>query len=764
VKVEGMAGLARCVVAVIAATVLLCASSCRVAFAAGDANRLSCSEATEASPGFRGWLPDCRAYELVSPPYGAGALAQNVNRFPSESLDGEHVLAESFGAFAEAEALEQVNTGYGEVYEFSRTPGGWTAEPQDPPASTYSFRQIRDEAATTLSRPADVGHSLWTALPNPLPGEERLTKGAASNNSLYLLREDRDLFNIVGPLAAPGHRVDITDSPGHIDGASADASHVVFTVEADGQKQLWPGDSTEEGIRTSSLYEYGLGGGEPVLVGVRNEGQAPWEPVAAHVNEGAQLVSDCGTLYDGMSTSGESVFFTAQNNGGCAASQPPVSELYARVDGSRTVAISEPSVEDCSACDEGTPEEATFVGASEDGSKVFFASTQQLLAGASGESLYEYDFDAPAGERVSLLVANVLRMRGRHSAPRAFGQVARDGARVYFESEDAVTTQPNGNGETAVAGQPNLFVFDTEPASRADPVAFVAAGTGAEQFDQTRDGQYFVFVSPERLTTDDSSGVPQLFEYDASTGSVVRVSIGQHSPAGYECETTHTAEEGFDCDGNTSNPEDAPRIVSYPGNSVAEDGTVAFVSQLPLTPLAIQGHPVFKEDAEFESYAENVYEYRQGQVYLISPGDETKPAPYLTEQENVMRLFGIDESGRNVFFSSVDPLVPQDTDTQSSWYDAREEGGFPAPISQPGCGGEACQGAVPVAPGLPSQGGTETTVAGANIVPRVSLPPSPKPTRCRKGYVKHKGKCVKVRRSKKAKKAKQAGSDRSARS
>jgi hypothetical protein len=704
-------GLRGRVVVVATVTALVCVWLCASALADGDVNVSSCPSETEASPGFRSSLPDCRAYELVSPVYGAGSVATRGNSgAPVVSPSGEQVMALSFGAFAGTEDLAQASLEYGAFYEFARTQAGWTAEAQEPPASLYPWAF---PVAYRFFSPVDPARSVWEGDPSAHPGEELEDRAFERlNNSLFLLREPvgggKARFASVGPVAAPGHEPIFSRPTGGVEGMSDDLAHIVFTVNGEA-KQFWPGDGTLEELynygggtifgRFASLYEYdGADGGEPVLVGVKNVGAPPWRAGASHINEGADLASDCGTGFDGISATGERVFFTAQHaEEGCVGgSEPAVNELYARVDGSETINISEPSTGaggDCEECKESEPKPAGFAGSSEDGSRVFFTSEQKLLPGAKGDSLFEYDFVAAQKEqRVTLVAPEVTSV----------AEVAKDGGRVYFKATGVLTSTPNENGEAAseVAGE-KLYAYDTETGE----MSFVAAGEGAGSFDTTSDGQFVVFETATDLKgTGDRSTVNQLFEYDTETGGVARVSVGQRSPGGYECEATGTPEEGYDCNGNTNVGEDAPRMVPTPGSSVSENGTVVFTSQLALTPQAVSGAP---------RETENVYEYRGGQVYLISPGNEAEEIPYEVHQERT-RLFGIDESGKDVFFSTADSLVPQDTDTQFSWYDAREDGGFPAPAATPGCSGETCQGPLAATPLLPPLD-SETATGGGNV-------------------------------------------------
>jgi hypothetical protein len=699
--------------AVIAAIALVgCLCGCASAVAAGDADTASACPAAESSPGFRGTLPDCRAFELVTPIFDGGQPAFGIfHESAPVSANGEHLLGISFGDFAKTENLENYSIEYGAIYEFSRSSAGWAAEAMDPPAAEFPRSDFKLASA-------DMSRSLWEVVLQKHSGEEVGVLPLNYDGFTLAVREQagggKGRFTLVGPVTAPKQ-----GSPSGnygVVGASADLSHIILSVAAEAE-QLWPGDPTNAG--SESLYEYrDVAGAEPVLVGVRNEGAPPWKAGAAHVNEGAQLVSDCGTRYNAVSASGEWVYFTALACG----TEPLVNELDVRVDSVKTESISEPSPETCAMCEtskaaqEAAPEGATFAGASLDGSKVFFLSKQVMLpdAEAGVNNLYMYNADGPVGERVSFVAANVEGVTA----------VSEDGTRAYFQStSDLQPGATNANGEEAHIGSPNLYVYDTQNGT----TTFVGEASGGDR--TTPDGQFLVFESTHEFAgTNDTSRASQLFEYNAETGLVSRVSIGQ-SAAGafYECAATKEFEERYNCDGNTDEEEFAPKATgassegffSKPTEStshltVAEDGTVVFTSALPLTPQAVSGRPIVETPGGFViARSENVYEYRGGNVYLISPADEASGLQLPVGQT---RLIGIDETGKDVFFATTDSLVPQDTDSQYSWYDAREEGGFPAPASTSECEGAGeCQGAGATPLVVPGLGGSALAMGGQDL-------------------------------------------------
>ena len=116
----------------------------------------------------------------------------------------------------------------------------------------------------------------------------------------------------------------------------------------------------------------------------------------------------------------------------------------------------------------------------------------------------------------------------------------------------------------------------------------------------------------------------------------------------------------------------------------------------------------------------------------------------------------LDATGADVFFETVSQLVPFDVDTGRDVYDAREDGGFPVPVASAACTGEACQGAPTVPPPFGAPGSVSVTGGGnlTGVPPTIGKPPSapkpvtPKPVKCKKGFIKMHGKCVKSKKKK----------------
>jgi hypothetical protein len=650
-------------------------------------------------------LPDCRSWEQVTPAFKAGALLTTT----AISTDGSRLIGPSGAVFAGTEGYGRVNEAF---YESVRTDSGWATSAVNPPFSLYPVQEFRD------ANP-DLGRSLWAV---------RRSSQSVNTEDLAI-REPSGDFVKIGPLAPPAATEgppagQSTVFPIHPDyvyrGASPDLSRVFYTIRRSGH--LWPGDTSAGGENSPSLYEYiGTENTEPHLVGISDEG-TPATVAASH------LISDCDTAlgsyqppggdsddtYNAISGDGEAVFFTAVNGGECGSSNAPaVDELYARVgqgEAAHTVAISEPTVGptgDCEACDETAPAAGVFQGASRDGSKVFFFSTQQLFSGTEGEAgvnLYEYDFDAREGEKVSFLAPDLAEANGR---PGGVARVSEDGSHVYFVSSAVLTGGPNSEGNAPSFGADNLYVFERDASHPDGRLAYIATLTAADAQDwngeddrpvqATPDGRFLVFQSSADLTSGDTSSVPQVFEYDAAREELVRISIGEVGyAAGVQSADSH--ESSITVQRYSQSAEVSTSMVRL---ALSNDGsTVVFQSQGGLSRTA---------SAAAEAELESVYRYHSegtladGEASALSNGSGTFRS---------RASAGIDASGDDVFFETLAPLLASDGDTQWDVYDAREGGGFPAPAAPSICTGEGCQGtpappspkAAPATPGFNGPG------------------------------------------------------------
>jgi hypothetical protein len=687
---------------------LVCALlSTSVALATGDADTASCPN--EAAEGFRDYLPACRAYELVSPPFKDGLQVQQVMAI---APDGAHLIGESLGTFAAAQSNYS-----GTQYKLSRTGTGWTSESIAPHDSEFPANRF-------LASAPEAERTLW---------ELRRTSQSIYAQDLYV-REQDGAFVEVGPMIPPalaaGPTAGFNQTFGYLSeasytAASADLSHVLFTAIS---SVRWPGDTTRT-ENDPSLYEYtGTGNAVPRLVGVSDGATV----VNGEALAPGRLISDCGTVlgseldtYNAVSADGNVVLFTAQGHDtqGCesATQAPAVKELYARVDGIQTVPISEPTPIACEQCNTTAPAAAEFQGASRDGSKIFFLSEQELLPGATKMNLYEYDFSNPRLQKL-------LRVSGPTGTPEVSGvmRVSEDGSHVYFVARGVLAGE-NHEHHAPAEGAANMYVFERDAAHPGGHITFVATLAPGDASDwmqadmrpvqTTPDGRFVVFQSVAQLTPNDSSVLPQIFEYDAATEELVRVSTGQAGFAnGIGHANNHPAEIS----------EQRYIVNSFPseaGNQLAisaDGASVLFSSTGALTEAA--------EPAEALG-ATSVYEYRshgaigQGNVFLISGGAD---APDENDRGALPR--GLDASGNDAFFTSVNALLGVDGDSQVDVYDARVAGGFASAGTGAGCEPAACAGpaSLPLMFGAPASMG----VAGASTAtPPAAHPGPPAPVR-----------------------------------
>jgi hypothetical protein len=730
-------------------------------------------------------LPDNRTYEMVTPSFKGGGLIGDVffgfSPAVSEGPEGIHngpsrVIALTIQCFAPSESCAANRPTNGEPFEFTRTGEGWETTALAPPASQFSEN-------TPWLVSANEGTALFSMPSGPTTGDE------------WYARSPEGSFLPIGPATPPGV-TSIDPFKLSAQKSTADLSHVVW----DPSNAFWPFDQTAgEG---PSLYEYvGTHNPEPFLVGVTGG------------RDSTELISTCGTIlgseghgtqisnWGALSGDGRTVYYTAGacsgGTGANAGRDVPVNELYARVDGgesgAHTVAISEPQAlaaterEECestecrrntSVAEQSEWRNATFWGASADGSKVFFTSEQQLTDKAiqGSNNLYLYDPDQPSGH--NLIDVSSPESNGENPQVQGTVAISADGSHVYFVAQGVLTATPNGQRQSARSGRDNLYVYAE---GRTTFIASLPASDATSDWSTahrpnvTPDGRFLVFESSGDLTPDDARAdeTQQVFRYDAASKELVRISIGA---------------DGFDDSGNagTGNASIVPAFIgeedagSPRGDpTMSNDGSyIFFQSPIGLTPHALNDVVIHSQDFITE-YAQNVYEWHEGHVYLISDGRDTSIAhtPCAARVDTTTEIFtsavcllGSDATGQNVFFMTADQLVPKDTDTQVDIYDARicePDNGNPC-ISEPSaplpaCGGEACHGIPAATPSLLAPGtasfngeGNLSSPSPARVVVKKKV------AKCPKGKTHNKqGKCVKQKKARKAKQsAKRAGNDR----
>jgi hypothetical protein len=506
-------------------------------------------------------LPDCRAYEMVSPLGKNGvdiSTGEQVNQTNAVRISdsGNAVTYSSSGAFPGSPSA-----GLESVYLGRRGPVGWTYQSLAPPLPPGSFSTMLFDDALP-----DLSEVIFQAKSYP-PADPNIYVRDSSSGALRLV-------TTAGPVSPdPNYRPEFG-------AASSDFSHIVLN-SAD---PLALGDPA--GVK--DLYD--SVNGQLHLVNVRPDGTP---------DAGGAVLGGGGrnNAVHQVSSDGSRVFFTSNSD----------EQLYVRendaqpqsplgVKGECTVPADACTVQASNPAD---PTPALFQAASANGSKVFFTQSAHL---------YRYDTVSGVRDDLTPTIEGFVgyNISGGNQQRGAVVGASEDGSLVYFY----VFGQLNGQG---VAGRASLFLYrsDTTPAE----TTLVATETGGESgrvplFEtSTPDGKHLAFDSLSSLktvnwpegydNTDVSTGLPdeEVFLYDANTGSLRCASC---NPSG--ARPTGDAKIGY----SRLRSEDS--MTFAPPRSFSDDGSrLFFHSPDALVPGDTNGQL-------------DVYEYEQGQVHLISSG------------------------------------------------------------------------------------------------------------------------------------------------
>lgn len=665
-------------------------------------------------------LPDCRAYELVS---------------PLDKDNGDIVTMFSFTNFVAS-------------YAQSAAQGG---------KLTYSsLRAFGDAESAPLTsqylatRDADRQEWVSTGI-SPPRGRNILAGGLTLDNEFKLFSEDLCaawLLHDSDPPKAPGavagyanlYKRDNcgagaggyeaittaeppagTDSTGlsfELQGISGDGQHAIYRAAAPLTATAKPG--------ISNVYDSQEG--EQRLVCVLPGGGATSTDCSAGsdvslFNNGRQ-----DAVAHAVSEDGSRVFWEVRG------SSDTFGQLYVRLNGHGTGNECANPVRPCTvAIGEGQ-----YWNAAADGSAVLYTTP-------TGE-LRVYDVDAQASQAIAGQVEGVLG-------------AGDDLTRVYFASREAI-------GGEGGAGKLNLYLY--EKTESGQEISFIGELVEADKAGlktpsplqaqpvmhtahTTPSGDQLVFMSLASLTGADNldaeqgEPVAQVFRYDATSGDLECVSC---NPSGGRPEARvlgiPPAEEGNGilASGRIATAQNqlhASRVVSDDGSRVFFESTDALTLGDTNGVLDVyQWEAVGKGDCEEDSASFNPA--AGGCVSLISSGKSPEDSVFVDASAD----------GTDVFIATGTSLLSYDPGLVDV-YDARVGGGFPAPPEPlAGCEGEACQGPI-AAPNDPTPASASYSGPG-NVVEEQAKKAKKKARRCPKGKrkVKRKGKvrCQKKHRHK----------------
>lgn len=712
-------------------------------------------------------LADSRAWEMVSPPKKFGGLVRS-----PQASQGGHLQAA-----ADGNALSYLTVG-----SIEAAPEGNRA-PED-----SSALALRDGSGDWRSKDITLPHTTPTSFP----------EGGGREYKLFSLNLERALLE---PRDATPHSPQASERTPYLRKNTDPTTYTPLVTGREGFANVPPG--TEFGGDPKTYFgDVGIAGATPDLSHVVLRSAIPlaagaisgslYKWTAGQLDQvsllpateggtavASSLGSGAASQRKAISDDGSRVFWSTstdtQTNG--------LTGLYLRdMDREETVRLD--VVQSGSF---GTGEaNPVFQGANPEGTVALFTDGHQLTEDANeeGRDLYRCEVTEEGGELGCDLTNLTAETAGAKESAEVQGLVSGmgdDATRVYFVANGVLDSQPNEMGDSAVSGQPNLYLWQQGGGTRF--IATLsnedendwAAKPGAGNFDAiavnlsaaaSPSGRYLAFMSQRSLTgyenRDAKSGEPaqEVFRYDVFADELLCASC---SPTG----ASPAALLGAPVVGRRQYNIDPQRLwnedvlaavlpeatkLSLTGSSlyrpraIHDNGRLFFNAADSLVPADSNGQwdvyqyePTGVGDCNPSSGGAATARSAGGCVALISSGADEQESAFLDASVG----------GNDVFFYTSARLSVTDEDQEVDIYDARVNG-VPAKLTPNAeCLGEACQPAA-MAPNDPTP--ASATFKGQG---------NPKPAarkRCAKGkrvvHRKGKARCVVRKQARKGKASK----------
>jgi hypothetical protein len=722
-------------------------------------------------------LADNRAWEMVSPPNKSGGRILQFNQGVLQAAaDGNGI---AFQTVTSIEPNPEGNRAIDTSTVLARrgAAGAWSAKDITPPHAEVGQLRLGGDYKTFSP---NLERALFEQQENTLLSPE------ASEETPYLrdntepaayrpLVTGKEGYANVPEGTKFGGNAGSGGSPVRIVAADPALTHPVVQSRA----------PLVAGAEAGALYQWDEGQLAPVSELPAGEGGAISYGLAG---------AERGSVHNAVSADGSRVFWST---GAYSVGGRNLHALYARDTASQTTGRLD-LVAGGSGEGQSLP---VFNGASADGSVVFFTDSQRLTADASPpDGFNEYTFDLYRCEVGPVEGATLgCTSLSDLSAPIEPGEKAEvlgtilgqseDGSRAYFVARGVLDTTPNEAGDSAVAGEPNLYLWEEGQGTR-----FIATLSEQDKADwgglpTTPDGigietqqsasafpggRYLAFMSQRSLTGYDNhaaksnEAVEEVFRYDASEERLDCVSCDPSgaSPTGTLSNPTGEVNNRVDTQANWMKRWVAAILPAPQENEnegialrrprlVHDDGRVFFNAVDPLVSADSNGEwdvyqyePRGTGDCTSTSEGAAIAHTTAGCVSLISSGTSEEEASFLDSSE----------SGDDVFFITPARLSATDEDFELDVYDARVDG-IPAtlPVINE-CLGEACQ-AAPNPPNDPTP--ASAAFHGSGNVPSERCPQSKRKV-IRAGSAKCVAKKHKQKKKHSHKKAKRANNNRRA--